>query len=313
MNFYEEIESLIKKSEINKRARYLKDNSDILNNYWEIGKLIVEAQGGESRAKYGDSLIKNWSEKLVKLYGSGYRTTSLKYMRQFYMVFPNGQPMVDGFTWSHYLQVIYMKEENKRNYYINLCIARNLSKRELIAAIKDNEYERLLVKPKKIEIIGYNERKYNVREHIKNPIIIKLNDNDKILREKDLQMKILAQLQNFFRELGNGYAFIDNEYKIKLGTKTYLIDILLFNVEMNAYVVVELKLRELKKEDKAQMEFYMNLVDTELKREFHNDTVGIIVSKYQDKYILNFVSKSNIIPLTYKLENEKDALEASVI
>lgn len=313
MNFYEEIESLIKKSEINKRARYLKDNSDILNTYWEIGKLIVEAQGGESRAKYGDSLIKNWSEKLVKLYGSGYRTTSLKYMRQFYMVFPNGQPMVDGFTWSHYLQVIYMKEENKRNYYINLCIARNLSKRELIATIKANEYERLLVRPKKIEIIGYSEKKYNVREHIKNPIIIKLNDNDKILREKDLQMKILAQLQNFFRELGNGYAFIDNEYKIKLGTKTYLIDILLFNVEMNAYVVALLKLRELKKEDKAQMEFYMNLVDTELKREFHNDTVGIIVSKYQDKYILNFVSKSNIIPLTYKLENEKDALDASVI
>ncbi len=110
-------------------------------------------------------------------------------------------------------------------------------------------------------------------------------------------------MQNFFSELGKGFAFIGNEYKINYGNKNYYIDMLLFNIEVNAYVVVELKLRELKKEDKAQVEFYIKMIDKKLKRDFHNKTIGIIVTKEQDKFIVSFVSKENIIPITYQLIN----------
>jgi len=182
-------------------------------------------------------------------------------MRQFYLMFQKSQPVVDQLSWSHYLSLMPIKDKNKRNYYINLCITNNLSKRKLIEAIKNDSYERLLDKPKHIEVINDKEEiEYNIREHIKNPIIIKLNKGDKILKEKDLELKILAKLQNFFTELGEGYTLVGNQYKIRYGNNNYRIDILLFNVELNSYVVVELKLRELKKEDKAQMEFYMGIV-----------------------------------------------------
>lgn len=114
-------------------------------------------------------------------------------------------------------------------------------------------------------------------------------------------MKILSQLKNFFGELGKGFTFVGNEYKIKYGNKNYYIDLLLFNYELNCFVVVELKLRELCKIDKAQIEFYMQLVDENLKRDFHNKTIGIIVSKKQDKFIVSFVSNELIIPITYKV------------
>jgi len=183
-----------------------------------------------------------------------------------------------------------------------LCITRNLSKRELINEIKSDAYERLLNKPEHIEIINEtNKKEYNICEYIKNPIIIKLNNDDKILKEKDLQIKILAELKRFFEELGEGYTFVGKKYKIKYGNKDYYIDILLFNYNLNSFIVVELKLRTLKKEDKAQIEFYMNLVNNNLKREFHNNTIGIIVSKEQDKFIVSFVSSNNIIPITYKI------------
>ena len=223
-------------------------------------------------------------------------------MRQFYTTFPIGQTVVGQLNWSSILLLLPMKDENKRNYYINLCITHSLSKRELETAIKSNSYERLLDKPDKIEMIN-NEinQEYHIKEHIKNPIVITLSKKDIILKEKDLQLKILAELKNFFMELGEGYAFIGNEYKIRFGNKTYRIDILLFNVELNAYVVVELKTRELKATDKGQIELYMNMVDNTLKRNFHNKTIGIIVSKYQDKFIVSFVSSPNLILLTYEL------------
>lgn len=222
-------------------------------------------------------------------------------MRNFYLNFPKGQPLAAQLTWSHFIILLPIKDENKRNYYINLCITNNLSKRELINAIKSNSYERLLEKPKKIEIISNNPPNYNIKENIKNPIIITLNKDEQILKEKDLQTTLIAKLKNFFSELGLGYALIGNEYKIKYGNKNYFIDILLFNVETNSYVVVELKTRELKPSDKAQIEFYMHIINTTLKRNFHNSTTGILITKHQDKFIAHFINSENITSITYKI------------
>ena len=145
--YFEEIEHLIKRNEINKRVRKKEEENDTVTTYWSVGKLIVEAQGGRKRAKYGNELIKKWSIKLTKFYGKGYDITNLKRFRQFYLTFEKGGPLGHQLTWSHYRYLLPIKDEKKRNYYINLCIKNNLSKNELIKEIKSNSYERLIDKP----------------------------------------------------------------------------------------------------------------------------------------------------------------------
>ena len=299
--YYEEIEHLIKKNEISKRVRSLEANNDLVTTYWNVGRLIVEAQGGEKRAKYGNELIKKWSIELTNKYGKGYDYTNLSRFRNFYIQFPILGPVAQ-LSWTNIIKILPIKDENKRNYYINLCIKNNLSKRELTDAIKSNAYERLVDKPDKIDIIV--PTKYSITMDMKNPIIIPVKN--KVTSEYDLELNILANLDFFFRQLGNGFTYVGHQYKISDGKNYYFLDILLFNIEFNCYVIVELKLRELKKEDKAQIEFYMKLVDEQLKKPFHNKTIGIIISKESDNFIVNFVRQDDIVPLFYELEQLKE-------
>lgn len=294
-NYYTEIERFIKRNEINKKRRILEDNYDTLSNYWEIGRLLVEAQGGENHSKRGNELIKKWSLLYTKNYGKGYDESNLRRYRQYYISFKHGT--VCHISWSHIRTILPIKDINKRNYYINLCIENNLSVRELVSKIKSNSYERLLNKPKNIELI-VPKKEYSILDDMKNPVIIKVNKNDYIKNEKDLETTILAQISFILSQLGKGFCFIDSEYKIK----NYYIDLLLFNIELNCYVVVELKLRKLKVEDKAQAQNYMKLVDENLKKSSQNKTIGIIISKEQDEYVANFIKSDNLIPIEYKLE-----------
>ena len=296
--YYEEIEHLIKRNEISKRVRKLEENYSLVETYWHIGKIIVEAQGGSTRAKYGNELIKKWSIKLTELYGKGYDASNLKRFRQFYLVFRKDGAVRHQLSWTHIRKLLPIKDENKRNYFINLCIKNNLSERELTREIKSNAYERLVDKPDKIDIIV--PTKYSITGDMKNPIIIPVKSE--VASEHDLELNILANLDFFFKQLGNGFLYAGHQYKISDGKNSYYIDILLFNYKMNAFVVVELKLRSLRKEDKAQMEFYMKLVDEQVKEVYHNKTIGIIISKESDEFIVNFVRQEDIIPLSYEIE-----------
>ena len=180
-----------------------------------------------------------------------------------------------------------------------MCIQHNLSVRELRNEIKSNAYERLADKPEKIDVI--TPTKYSITTDMKNPIIIPIINE--VNNEHDLELTILANLDFFFRQLGNGFTYVGHQYKISDGKNNYYIDILLFNIKLNCYVAIELKLRSLRKEDKAQIEFYMKLIDEQIKEAHHNKTLGIIITKESDTFIINFVRSENIIPLYYKLQN----------
>ena len=272
----------------------------------DVGRLILEAQGGLNHAKYGNELIKKWSKRLTELYGKGYDYTNLSRFRKFYLYFPILGP-AGQLSWTHYRYLLSIKDKNKINYYVNLCIKHNLSKRELTKEIKSNSYERLVNKPDKIDIIV--PPKYSITTDMKNPIIIEVNKE--IKSEKDLELSILANLSYFFKQLGEGFTFVDHQYKLVENNHNYFIDIfhnyfidiLLFNYKLNAFIVIELKLRELRKEDKAQMEFYMKLVDKQIKEAHHSKTIGIIITKESNEFIVNFVQSEDIIPLNYKLKN----------
>ena len=166
-------------------------------------------------------------------------------MRQFYKTSQKWQTMSAKLSWSHYCEVLWF-EDNKFQYYVKITELNNLSIRELRQKIKSNKYERLPEDTKNKLIT--NNRKTSVIDFVKNPIMIKNDNNYEIISEKILQKLILENIPSFLKELGSGFTFIDNEYKIKLGDKYNYIDLLLFNIEYNCFVVVELKITELKKE-----------------------------------------------------------------
>ena len=301
MNYYDEVNSYVKKVEIGKAIRETSSNRELVECYWNVERLIVEAQGGKEKAKYGNELLKTWAEKLTKEYGKGYDYSNLRRFRQFYIIFPMCGPLAHTLSWTNICKILPIKDENKRNYYINLCIANNLSKRELIKEIKNNSYERLEHKPDKIDIVVPTNVSA-ITNYFKNPILLKLKDKE-IKTESDLEKLIYSQLSYVFLQLGSGFAWIGNQYKVSDGNKNCFIDMLLYNYKYNCFVVVEIKCRKLKKEDKGQVEFYMNLVDNFVKEPSNNPTIGIIITKDQDKFVANFVRSENVVPLTYELVN----------
>ena len=299
MNYYDEVNSYVKKVEIGKAIRETNANMELVECYWNVGRLIVEAQGGKEKAKYGNELIKTWAEKLTEEYGKGYNYTNLSRFRQFYLAFPIVAPLGQQLSWTIIRTILPIKDENKRNYYINLCIANDLSKRELEKEIKSNSYERLEYKPDKIDVV-VSTKVPAIVNNFKNPILLELKDKE-IKSESDLEKLIYSQLSYVFLQLGKGFTWVGNQYKVSDGNKNYFIDMLLYNVKYNCYVVVEIKCRKLKKEDKGQVEFYMNLVDNYVKEPSNNPTIGIIITKDQDKFVANFVRSEKVVPLTYEL------------
>ena len=234
--YYEEIEHLIKKNEISKRVRKLEENYSLVETYWHIGKIIVEAQGGSKRAKYGNELIKKWSIELTNKYGKGYDYTNLSRFRKFYLYFPI-LGAVRQLSWTHIRKLLPIKDENIRNYYFNLCVQNHLSERELGQEIKSKSFERLMNRPEKIDIIV--PTKYSITTDMKNPIIIPISQE--IKTEHDLELNILANLDYFFKQLGVGFLYAGHQYKLTKDNHNYFIDLLLFNYEFNAFVVIELR------------------------------------------------------------------------
>ena len=200
-------------------------------------------------------------------------------------------------SWSHILVLLPLKNKNEINYYINLAENLNLSYRELHERIKNKEYERLDDKTKE-KLISSKET--SVVDFVKNPIIIKNNSNKEIISEKVLQNIILENIPAFLKELGNGFTFVENEYKIKIGNRYNYIDLLLYNIKFNCYAVVELKVTELKKEHIGQIEVYMNYIDKNLREINQDKTIGIIICKKGNKFIMEYCSDSRILAREYQ-------------
>ena len=279
------------KNEVYKKVKDYSKNSSDLNAYFEVGRLIVEAQGGEKRAKYGNKLIKEYSEKLTKELGKGYTVSNLRKMRQFYLLFKKHSTLSSELSWSHYSELIHISDNPERNYYLSISKKLNLSVRELRARIKSKEYER----------VGYKEELEEPRINtlIKNQIIIKTNNPNEKLSEYALHQTILENIEDFLKELGIGFLYAGSEVKIKIGSRYNYIDFLLFNVKFNCYVVIELKITEFKAEYIGQIMKYINYVDKNIKEPFHDKTVGIIICKKENKFVMEYCTDNRIFTTTY--------------
>ncbi len=292
MKYYEIIKETLIKNEIYKKVKDYSKNKSDLNTYYEVGRLIVKAQGGEARAKYGNRLIKEYSEKLTKELGKGYTERNLRNMRMFYIKFKKWHAVRTELTWTHYRVLLSLNDSKAIEYYMNVAVFQNLSYRELRERIKTKEYERI---GEKTEL---EEPKVNTL--IKNPILIKVkNKNDK-LTEYALHQSILENMEDFLKELGIGFTFAGSEVKIKIGDRYNYIDLLLFNYIYNCFVVIELKVTEIKAEYIGQIIKYINYVDKNIKKVFHEKTVGVIICKKENKYVMEYCTNPQIFVRTYE-------------
>ena len=295
MNYYEEIKEKLIKSEIFDRVKdYSKDRHKV-KVYYEIGKLLSEA-GKE----YGKNIIRTYSEKLMVEVGKKYNERNLRYMRQFYELVGEVKwnTLCSKLSWSHYREVLSLKDKDEIRYYLNESENNNLTQRQLHELIKRDAYNRLSINIKD-KII--REQELKVSDLIPNPIIIKSRELKDNISEYALKELILSNLDDFLSQLGPGFTYVGSEYKIKFVDRYNYIDILLYNIKYKCYVVVELKVSELKKEHIGGIEIYMNYINKNLKTLDENDTVGIIICKKDNKYVIEYCSDNRVISRVYEL------------
>ena len=292
MNYYNDIKKELIDNELNKKVKDYSKNKYEIQKYYNVGKLLLEA-GNE----YGESVIKEYSLRLTEELGSGYSQRNLRNMRQFYKVSKKWQTLSAKLSWSHYCEILWF-DDNKFQYYVKISELNSLSIRQLRERIKSNEYERL---PEDTKNKIINQTESNVVDFVKNPIKIRNSNKYNIFSEKVLKKLILEDIENFLEELGIGFTFIKSEYPIKLGNRYNYIDLLLYNIKYRCYVVIELKITELKKEHTGQIMAYMNYIDKNIKTIEENDTVGIIICKQDNKYVIKYCSDERIIAREYEL------------
>ena len=240
MNYYNEIKNKLIDNEVYSKVKdYSKERHKVIT-YFEIGRVLNEAGG-----KYEDNIIEEYSKKLIVEVGKKYNRRTLFRMKQFYNIFNDEKvsPLVTQLTWTHYLVLLSLKDYNAISYYIKQVTNRNLSKRQLEEIIKSNEYERLPIETKN-KLVAEDE--IDVKDLVPNPILVRNKNNIEIISEKALHQLILEDIESFMKELGDSFSFIGSEYKIKIGDGYHFIDLLLFNIKYNCYVVVELKVTEFK-------------------------------------------------------------------
>ena len=293
MNYYSEIKNRLIENENYARIKDYSKERYKVQTYYEVGKMLSEA--GKC---YGEGIIKKYSELLSKELNKKYSYRSLIYMLRFYEL-QKVQSMTANLSWGHWIELLSIKDIEKIKYDVYQIEYNCLTTRELRQRIKNKEYERLDDSTKQKLI---NKEELTIQEIIKNPIIIHNKNNRIVITEKDLQNIIIENIASFLKELGNKFCFIDNEYKIKIGDSYNYIDLLLYNSEYHCYVVVELKITELKKEYIGQIETYMNYVDKNIKDIIDNKTIGIIICKKDNKFIMEYCSDSRILSRFYEIK-----------
>lgn len=295
MNYYKEIKNKLIDDEIYSRVKDYSKEKHTLLTYYEVGKLLLEAG-----TKYGNDIIGNYSEKLSIEVDKKYNSRTLRRMRQLYKFFEKQKwsPLGTKLSISHIRQLFSLNDSNEINYYANQIEKRNLSKRQLEEIIKNKEYKRLPAETKKKLALDY---KIEIKDLVPNPILIRNKNNIEIINEKTLHHLILEEIELFMRELGSSFSFIGSEYKIKIGDRNHHIDLLLFNIKFNCYVVIELKVTEFKVEYISQVQKYMNYIDKNIKEMSNNNTMGILICKRENKFVIEYCSDERIVVREYEL------------
>lgn len=313
-----EIKKIVQKA---RQSVYSAVNTAMLKAYFEIGeKIVEEEQKGKDRAGYGEELLEEISSELNTEFGKGFDSSNLRRMRRFYLTYQKWETVSPKLAWSHYCELIKIKDEVKRKYFEKYAISENLSVRDLKRQMYSLHYERLLMSRDKNALVEY-ERKGNVpgtpEEMIKDPYVLEFLglEGKSSYTEKELEARILDELQKFLLELGHGFSFVARQKHFTIDNDHFYIDLLFYNIYLKCYVIIELKTAKFRHEDVGQINFYLNYVKKELNREGDKEPIGIILCTEKDSVQVEyatsgipkklFVSKYQLyLPTKQELEQE---------
>ena len=294
VNFYENIKHLINES---RKHVVTYVNTTMLFTYWSIGKMIVEEQGGDNKAKYGDKLIAELSKQMTYDFGKGFDERNLRYMRQFYLSFPNWNTVCSELSWSHYRTLMKIEEQHIRDFYMEEAIKSNWSVRQLERQIATCSYSRVIANKKEVsQINDVNENtailKYEPNTVIKDPYMLEFLglDNNVTYLEKELEDALINHLQKFLLELGRGFCFVSRQKRITYDNEHYFVDLVFYNSILKCYVVIDLKTGKLSHEALGQIDLYRNYYDQEVKMLDDNPTIGLLLVTEQDTLVAKYSS-----------------------
>lgn len=308
-DMYHEISDIIAS---NKNKIIYQINNTLVETNFMIGKVIVEnEQNGNIRAEYGKEILMKLSKKLTNKFGSGFSRSGLQNMRLFYNKYKNCQPLDSKLSWSHYCYLIYIEDDDERKFYEKECINSKWSKRELKRQIDSSLFQRLLLsdgktnKQKVLELSKKGQTINNPTDILKEPYVFEflgIKENKPLL-ESDLEKNLINHLSAFLMELGKGFMYVGNQVRITLDNNThYYVDLVFYNKILRSYVLIDLKMDDMKPEYAGQMNMYVNYYNKEIKDEFDNETIGIILCTGKKgvtmEYALGGLS-NNIFSSTY--------------
>ena len=271
-------------------------NTELVKANWEIGRHIVEyEQHGQERAEYGSELLTRLSKDLRQRYGKGFGRRNILDMRRFYIAYQKWQTVSAKLSWSHYIALIGISDDTARKFYEKHALNENLSVRELERQIDSSLFERLALSKDKKAVLQLSEKGHilsQAAEAVKDPYILdflKIPQSHK-MTEKDLEQKIIDNLQMFLLELGKGFAFVARQYRISLRNKHYSIDLVFYHRILKCFVLIDLKIRKVEHGDIGQMNLYLNYFKTEENVEGDNEPIGIILSAEKDEVLVEFAT-----------------------
>ena len=294
-SFFDNIKDLVMNS---RNKVYQTVNTEMLNLYWNIGKAIMEIQQGDERASYGDAVLEKLSRKLTNEFGKGFSKRNLERMRKFYICFPIATTLSSQLSWSHYLELIKIDEEDKRNFYFNECINSKWSVRELGRQRDSLLYERLTIYADKEKAKKLSEKGQVLKtskDLIKDQFVLEfldINENTKYL-ESDLEKNIIEHLKEFLLELGKGFSYIGNQVRITLGEEHFYPDLVFYNRLLKCFVIIDLKVGKVSHQDIGQMQMYVNYYDREIKQNDENKTIGILLSTNKNETVVKYTLPEN--------------------
>lgn len=295
----ENIYSQIKQVLIQARATVLTTvNTAMVQAYWHVGKLIVEAQGGEERAAYGDELLKSISVRLTKEFGKGFDASNLRNMRMFYLSFPKCDALRHELSWTHYRALIRVSNPKAREYYAKEAAAGKWSTRQLERQIATQYYERLLSTHRDetaVESLIKNNlpakpEKFDPLTLVHDPFILEFigAKEDVIWQESELESALISHLEEFLLELGRGFAFMGRQKRITIDGQHFYPDLVFYNVLTRSYVIIDLKMKRVDYSDLGQMQLYVNYYNREVCQPDDNPTIGIILCSEKNDTVVEY-------------------------
>lgn len=297
-DFFERITDLLKKAR--KKAIY-SINQTMVYTYFEIGKIIIEEeQKGQKRAEYGKQLIKKLSQKLIKEFGKGFSQRNLEQMRQFYLTYSKTQTLSAEFrlSWSHYLFLTRIDNENERKFYEIEAFDNSWSLRDIQRQFDSALFERLVLSRDKKGIKKLSEKGQiiiNPEDTLKDPYILEFLGLPEETRysETDLEQKLIDKLEHFLLELGKGYTFVGRQVRFTFDDKHFRIDLVFYNRLLQSFVLIDLKIGELSHQDLGQMQMYVNYYDRYVKLDHENKTVGMVLCKKKNDTLVEITLAEN--------------------